>query len=125
EVMSGAGRTGAFLAADHWPDARPDMVTLAKGIAAGYTPMGAVLAPADMVETVAEAGGVMHGHTYAANPLSCAVGHAVVHEMLERILMANAQVMGARLRERLEALKAKSAILGDVRAKGLLMAIEI
>jgi adenosylmethionine-8-amino-7-oxononanoate aminotransferase len=125
EVMSGAGRTGAFLAADHWPDARPDLVTLAKGIAAGYTPMGAVLAPAGMVETVAEAGGFMHGHTYAANPLSCAVGYAVVQEMIERKLMANAQAMGARLRERLEALKAKSAILGDVRGKGLLMAIEI
>ena len=125
EVMSGAGRTGAFLAADHWPDARPDLVTLAKGIAAGYTPMGAVLAPAGMVEAVAEAGGFMHGHTYAANPLSCAVGCAVVQEMLERKLMENAQAMGARLRERLEAVKAKSAILGDIRGKGLLMAIEI
>jgi adenosylmethionine-8-amino-7-oxononanoate aminotransferase len=125
EVMSGAGRTGAFLAADHWPDARPDLVTLAKGIAAGYTPMGAVLAPASMVEAVAEAGGFMHGHTYAANPLSCAVGYAVVQEMLERNLMANARAMGARLRERLEALKAKSGILGDIRGKGLLMAIEI
>ncbi|HXP76572.1 MAG TPA: aspartate aminotransferase family protein [Stellaceae bacterium] len=125
EVMSGAGRTGAFLAADHWPDARPDMVTLAKGIAAGYTPMGAVLAPAGMVEAVAEAGGFMHGHTYAANPLSCAVGYAVVQEMIEKKLMANAQAMGARLRERLEAIKAKSAIVGDVRGKGLLMAIEI
>jgi adenosylmethionine-8-amino-7-oxononanoate aminotransferase len=125
EVMSGAGRTGAFLAADHWPDARPDLVTLAKGIAAGYTPLGAVLAPASMVEAVAEAGGFMHGHTYAANPLSCAVGVAVVREMIERKMMANAQAMGARLRERLERVQAKSALLGDIRGKGLLMAIEI
>jgi adenosylmethionine-8-amino-7-oxononanoate aminotransferase len=125
EVMSGAGRTGAFLAADHWPDGRPDMVTLAKGIAAGYTPLGAVLAPASMVETVAESGGFMHGHTYAANPLSCAVGVAVVREMIERKMMANARAMGARLRERLEAVQAKSALLGDIRGKGLLMAIEI
>jgi adenosylmethionine-8-amino-7-oxononanoate aminotransferase len=125
EVMSGAGRTGTFLAADHWPDARPDLVTLAKGIAAGYTPMGAVLAPAGMVEAVAEAGGFLHGHTYAANPLSCAVGYAVVQEMIERNMMANAVAMGARLRQRLEALKAKSAILGDIRGKGLLLAIEI
>jgi adenosylmethionine-8-amino-7-oxononanoate aminotransferase len=125
EVMSGAGRTGAFLAADHWPDARPDLVTLAKGIAAGYTPLGAVLAPASMVEAVADAGGFMHGHTYAANPLSCAVGLAVVREMIERKMMANAQAMGARLRERLLAVKAKSALLGDIRGKGLLMAIEI
>ena len=64
EVMSGAGRTGSFLAADHWPDARPDLVTLAKGIAAGYTPLGMVLAPATMVDTVVASGGFMHGHTY-------------------------------------------------------------
>lgn len=125
EVMSGAGRTGRFLAADHWPDARPDLITLAKGIAAGYTPMGAVLAPNAMVEAVAAAGGFQHGHTYAANPLSCAIGEAVVREMLERNLMANAEQMGDLLRRRLEELKNRSAILGDVRGKGLLMAIEI
>jgi adenosylmethionine-8-amino-7-oxononanoate aminotransferase len=125
EVMSGAGRTGRFLAADHWPAGRPDMVTLAKGIAAGYTPLGAVLAPAAMVETVAEAGGFLHGHTYASNPLSCAIGLAVVQEMLDRNLMANAKAMGALLRQRLVALQRQSRILGDVRGKGLLMAIEI
>lgn len=125
EVMSGAGRTGKFLAAEHWPAARPDIVTLAKGIAAGYTPMGAILVPAAMVEAVAESGGFLHGHTYAANPLSCAIGLAVVQEMVERDLMGNAERMGRLLRERLEALKAGSAILGDVRGKGLLMAIEI
>ena len=125
EVMSGAGRTGSFLAAAHWPDGRPDLVTLAKGIAAGYTPMGAVLAPAEMVETIAESGGFLHGHTYASNPLSCAIGHAVVSEMLALDLMANAERMGAMLRARLEALKATCSILGDVRGKGLLLAIEI
>jgi adenosylmethionine-8-amino-7-oxononanoate aminotransferase len=125
EVMSGAGRTGTFLAAEHWPDGRPDLVTLAKGIAAGYTPMGAVLAPAEMVETIAESGGFLHGHTYASNPLSCAIGHAVVSEMLAQNLMANAERMGALLRARLEALKATCSILGDVRGKGLLLAIEI
>ncbi|HLI11534.1 MAG TPA: aminotransferase class III-fold pyridoxal phosphate-dependent enzyme [Alphaproteobacteria bacterium] len=125
EVMSGAGRTGRFLAAEHWPAARPDLVTLAKGIAAGYTPMGAVLAPAAMVETVAESGGFLHGHTYFTNPLSCAIGVAVVSEMIERDLMGNAARMGAHLSRRLAALQAQSAILGDVRGKGLLMAIEI
>jgi adenosylmethionine-8-amino-7-oxononanoate aminotransferase len=125
EVMSGAGRTGKFLAAEHWPEGRPDLVTLAKGIAAGYTPLGAVLAPTAMVEAVAEAGGFLHGHTYAANPLSCAIGLAVVREMLDGKLMANAEAMGALLRRRLEALQAQSRILGDIRGKGLLMAIEI
>lgn len=125
EVMSGAGRTGKFLAADHWPEGRPDLVLLAKGIAAGYTPMGAVLAPDSMVETLAAAGGFNHGHTYFANPLSCAIGHAVVTEMLERDLISNAARMGARLRARLDAIQARSAIIGDVRGKGLLMAFEI
>jgi adenosylmethionine-8-amino-7-oxononanoate aminotransferase len=125
EVMSGAGRTGTFLAAEHWPRARPDLVTLAKGIAAGYTPLGAVLAPERIVAAVADAGGFLHGHTYAANPLSCAVGLAVVEEMLARELMANATRMGSVLRAGLESLQARSPILGDVRGKGLLMAIEI
>lgn len=125
EVMSGAGRTGAFLAADHWPDARPDMVTLAKGIAAGYTPLGMVLAPAGMVETVAVSGGFMHGHTYSANPLSCAVGLAVVQEMMDHDLIANARDMGVQLRQRLQALMSTSRVIGDVRGLGLLNAVEI
>ncbi|MCG6113971.1 MAG: aspartate aminotransferase family protein [Mesorhizobium sp.] len=125
EVMSGAGRTGTFLAADHWPDARPDMVTLAKGIAAGYTPLGMMLASAEMVDTVARSGGFMHGHTYTANPLSCAVGLAVVEEMLAHDLMANARDMGALLRQRLRALMGSSSVIGDVRGLGLLNAVEI
>ncbi len=125
EVMSGAGRTGTFLAAEHWPAARPDIVTLAKGIAAGYTPLGVVLAPDDMVQTITEAGGFMHGHTAYANPLSCAVGHAVVSEMLERDLIGNAGRMGRLLRQHLAAVQADCPILGDIRGKGLLMAVEI
>lgn len=125
EVMSGAGRTGRFLAAEHWPDARPDMVTLAKGVAAGYTPLGMVLAPREMVQTVVDAGGFMHGHTYSANPLSCAVGHAVMCEVIDQDLIGNAARMGVLLRERLLALMAQSDIVGDVRGIGLLQAIEI
>jgi adenosylmethionine-8-amino-7-oxononanoate aminotransferase len=125
EVMSGAGRTGTFLAADHWPAVRPDLVTLAKGIAAGYTPFGAVLAPDRIVDAVVEAGGFLHGHTYFANPLSCAIAHAVVSEMMDRDLIGNAARMGRLLRERLDALAGRSRVIGDVRGKGLLMAIEL
>jgi adenosylmethionine-8-amino-7-oxononanoate aminotransferase len=125
EVMSGAGRTGRFLAADHWPRGRPDLVTLAKGLAAGYTPFGAVLAPDRVVETVAQAGGFNHGHTYFTNPLSCAVAHAVVRETVDRDLIGNAARMGARLRERLEAIAGRSRVIGNVRGRGLLMAIEL
>lgn len=125
EVMSGAGRTGKFLSAHHWPDAMPDVVTLAKGIGAGYTPLGAVLASREMVDAVSRAGGFMHGYTYASNPLSCAVGHAVVQETVAQGLIPNAEAMGARLRERLIDVQKNSRVLGDIRGKGLLMAIEI
>ncbi|MCW1934896.1 aminotransferase family protein [Pararhodobacter zhoushanensis] len=125
EVMSGAGRTGRFLAAEHWPDARPDMVTLAKGVAAGYTPMGMVLASREMVQTVVENGGFLHGHTYSANPLSCAVGDAVLREVVEQDLIGNAERLGVLLGDRLATLMESSPIVGDVRGIGLLRALEI
>lgn len=125
EVMSGAGRTGTFLAADHWPEARPDLVVLAKGIAAGYTPMGCVLAPAALVEQVAAGGGFMHAFTYFSNPLSCAIGDAVLQEVVERDLTGNAARRGAELEAGLEALGRDSRIIGDVRGRGLLLAVEL
>ena len=125
EVMSGAGRTGKFLAADHWPDARPDLVVLAKGIAAGYTPMGCVLAPNHIARAVADAGGFMNGFTYFSNPLSCAIGHAVLTEMVEKELTANAAARGAELAAALEALKPTQRLVGDVRGRGLLLAVEL
>jgi adenosylmethionine-8-amino-7-oxononanoate aminotransferase len=125
EVMSGAGRTGKFLAAHHWPDAMPDIVTLAKGLGAGYTPLGAVLVSRAIADALAEAGGFMHGFTYGSNPISCAIGHAVVSETVERELIPNAAAMGDRMRERLLEAQQGSRVMGDIRGKGLLMAIEI
>ncbi len=125
EVMSGAGRTGKFLAADHWPDAKPDMVILAKGIAAGYTPMGCVLAPDYLVRLVADAGGFMNGFTYFANPLSCAIGHAVLQEMVDHNLVANAKDRGEQMYVRLSEMAPSNRIIGDVRGRGLLLAVEL
>lgn len=125
EVMSGAGRTGRFLAADHWPDARPDIVIPAKGIAAGYTPMGCVLAPNAIVRAVADAGGFMNGFTYFANPLSCAVGHAVLCEMHEQGLIENARDRGAQMHSRLSDIARTNRVVGDVRGRGLLLAVEL
>ena len=124
EVMSGAGRTGRFLAGEHW-GVQPDIAVLAKGLAAGYTPFGAVLAPASMAEAVARAGGFTHGFTYLSNPLSCAIALAVTREVVERDLIARAESMGDRLRARLDALAAETATIGDTRGKGLLMAVEL
>jgi adenosylmethionine-8-amino-7-oxononanoate aminotransferase len=125
EVMSGAGRTGSFLASDHWPNARPDLVVLAKGIAAGYTPMGCLLAPDHMVRAVADGGGFMNGFTYFANPLSCAIGLAVLQEMVDQDLVANAAHQGAVLAERLRAMIPHCRLVGDVRGLGLLLAVEL
>ncbi len=125
EVMSGAGRTGKFLAADHWPSARPDVVVLAKGLSAGYAPMGATVFPRAMVERVASAGGFMHGFTYSAHVMNCAVGEAVLAELEEADLVGNAARMGALLRARLDALAEASPIIGDVRGLGLLLAVEL
>ncbi|MEM1048264.1 MAG: aminotransferase class III-fold pyridoxal phosphate-dependent enzyme [Pseudomonadota bacterium] len=125
EIMSGAGRTGRFLAADHWSDARPDIVGLAKGLSAGYAPLGAMMASRSMVEEVAASGGFLHGHTYVANPLSCAAGVAVLDETRRLGLIENASRMGDALRDSLERVAAASPIVGNVRGKGLLMAIEL
>ncbi|MDX1605380.1 MAG: aspartate aminotransferase family protein [Candidatus Competibacterales bacterium] len=124
EVMSGAGRTGRFLAAQHWP-AVPDLVALSKGFAAGYSPLGALVAPQPLVEPVLAAGGFMHGHTYAGNPLSCAAGLAVLRELVERDLPAQAARQGARLRRGLEDIMTRQPLVGDVRGKGLLLAVEL
>lgn len=125
EIMSGAGRTGKFLAADHWPDARPDIVALAKGLSAGYAPLGAMMAPRQLVDLVTASGGFLHGHTYVANPLACAAGTAVLEETRRLGLIANAATMGDKLDRALLRIMANNPIVGDTRGKGLLRAMEL
>jgi len=124
EVMSGAGRTGRFLAADHW-QIKPDIIALAKGLAAGYAPLGAMLADERIIDPVMSSGGFQHGYTYAGNPLSCAAGLAVIQEILERDLMARARSMGDLLKRELQGLMDIYPFIGDVRGKGLLLAFEL
>ncbi|HEX7063218.1 MAG TPA: aspartate aminotransferase family protein [Woeseiaceae bacterium] len=124
EVMSGAGRTGRWLACDHW-DLAPDIIVLAKGLAAGYAPLGAMVARRRIVDAVIANGGYAHGYTYAGNPLSCAAGLAVSREVLEQGLMENAERQGRHLRARLAALMDRYPFIGDVRGKGLLLAFEL
>lgn len=125
EVMAGAGRTGKFLAAHHTPEAMPDLIVLAKGVGAGYTPLGILLAPASMVDKLAKMTGYPYGHTAAANPLSCAIGLAVLEETLERDLIGNAAHVGRYLKDRLWALAEDVPVIGDVRGRGFLAATEI
>ncbi|MGR3565572.1 MAG: aminotransferase family protein [Heliomarina sp.] len=123
EVMTGAGRTGTFLGCEHW-GTRPDIVVMSKGIGSGYVPLGAMIVDERLVEPVLDAGGFAHGFTYAGNPLACAAGLAVVGEIRNQGLCDNAARMGEKLMTRLQALKQKHEIIGDVRGKGLLTAFE-
>jgi adenosylmethionine-8-amino-7-oxononanoate aminotransferase len=124
EVMTGGGRTGRFFGAEHW-NVAPDIMVLSKGFAAGYAPLGAMVAHNRIVEPVLDAGGFIHGYTYAGNPLACAAGLAVLEEIEGEGLIRNAERMGAVLKSRLEGLMQRFGFIGDVRGRGLLLAFEI
>lgn len=124
EVMTGAGRTGKFLGAEHW-DVVPDIIALSKGFGCGYAPLGAMIARDPIVDAVLDAGGFIHGHTYAGNPLACAAGAAVIKEIDRMSLLQNATDQGENLRAHLQSLMQKYPLIGDVRGQGLLMAFEL
>jgi len=124
EVMSGLGRTGRWLAMEHW-QVCADIVALSKGFGAGYMPLGAMVARRDLVEAVLGNGGFVHGHTYAGNPLACAAGLAVLEEIERLNLLQAAQQQGARLRAELDGLLHRYPFVGHVRGKGLLLAFEL
>ncbi len=124
EVMTGAGRTGRFLGAEHW-QLKADIVALSKGFSAGYVPLGAMIADSRLVDPVLDAGGFAHGFTSAGNPLACAAGLAVVEELETQGLIKNAEVMGDQLKTQLEALMQRFPFIGSVRGKGLLLAFEL
>jgi len=100
-------------------------VALSKGFGAGYVPLGAMVADRTIAETVIDAGGFVHGHTYAGNPLACAAGLAVLDEIDRLELIDAAARQGAALKGRLEGLMARYPFIGDVRGKGLLLAFEL
>jgi adenosylmethionine-8-amino-7-oxononanoate aminotransferase len=124
EVMTGFGRTGSMFGYEHW-NIEADIVALSKGMASGYFPLGAIVAKRSIVETVLNSGGFLHGHTYAGNPMACAVGLEVLNYILDHDLCANSRHMGKRLKKGLEALGEKFSIIGQVRGKGLLLAVEL
>jgi len=119
EVQAGMGRTGKWFAIEHW-DVEPDIICSAKGLASGM-PLGAIVANAKVMDW---AGG-SHASTFGGNPLSCAAALAVIDTIKEEKLLENAAKQGAYIMKRLEELKARSEIVGDVRGKGLMIGLEI
>jgi 4-aminobutyrate aminotransferase len=119
EIQSGAGRTGAMWAVEHWA-VEPDILLTAKGIASGM-PLGAMIARAELLETW---GPGAHGSTYGGNPVACAAGLATI-ELLENGLIDNARVRGDQAQAGLQALAARlPGLVTDVRGKGLMIGVE-
>ncbi len=119
EVQAGMGRTGKWFAIEHW-NVEPDIVCSAKALAAGL-PLGATIANAKIMDWVAGS----HASTFGGNPLSCAAANTVIDVVKEERLLENATKQGAYILKRLEELKEKSEIVGDVRGKGLMIGLEI
>lgn len=124
EVMTGFGRTGKLFAYEHW-DIEADIVALSKGMASGYYPLGAIMVRDDTVDEVVSKGGFAHGHTYAGNPMACAVGLEVFRVITKEHLSENAAEMGRLLKAGLKDFAERYEMIGQVRGKGLLLAVEL
>ena len=128
EVVTGFGRTGAWSGARLW-GVKPDMMTIAKAITSGYFPLGATLINdriADAFESDKTAfGSIGHGYTYSGHPVGCAAGLAALAETKRLQLDANAATCGETLAHELARLKSRHELIGDVRSKGLMAAIEL
>ena len=121
EVQSGFGRTGDHFWAFEGHGVIPDIVVMAKGIGNGF-PLGAVVAKKNISESMA---GKFCFHTYGASPVSCAAGRAALRVMQLENLQENARVVGEALLERLVDLQQRYPSIGDVRGRGLMLAIEM
>lgn len=124
EVMTGFGRTGKLFAYEHW-NLEADIVALSKGMGAGYYPLGAIMTRDEITDTVLDQGGFMHGHTYAGNPMACAVGLEIIRTIEDENLVEHAACMGEILYSALQELARRYPIIGEVRGLGLLQAIEL
>jgi len=120
EIQSGMGRTGKMFAMEHW-QVVPDMVTVAKSLAAGM-PLSAVVGKKEIMDAP-HAGGL--GGTYGGNPISCRAALAVLDVMAEEHLLSRAKSLGLKLKERFDSWKRKYEVIGDVRGKGPMLALEL
>jgi adenosylmethionine-8-amino-7-oxononanoate aminotransferase len=126
ETITAFGRTGEWFAADHWPDAKPDIITFAKGVTSGIVPFSGVLVTGAVAELFEQSPqGFPYGHTFSGYPLGCAVAAEAIRVIRDEDLVAGSRRKGALLRTGLDALAAASPRIGDVRGLGLLQGIEL
>lgn len=125
EVMCGMGRTGTLFASEQ-DDVRPDIVCIAKGLGAGYQPIGAMLCSGAIYAAIeAGSGFFQHGHTYIGHPAATAAGKAVVSAILNRNLLPRVREVGATLRAALEDRFGQHPHVGDIRGRGLFLGLEL
>ncbi len=120
EIQSGMGRTGKMFAMEHF-GVDPDIITVAKSLAAGM-PLSAVVGKKDLMDKVHTAG---LGGTYGANPVSCRAALAVIEIFKEENLLDKAKALGEILEKRLSAWKQRYEMIGDVRGLGPMRALEL
>ncbi|HIC17840.1 TPA: aspartate aminotransferase family protein [Candidatus Poribacteria bacterium] len=127
EIITGFARTGAMFAAQTF-GVTPDIICSGKGLSSGAIPLGAMIAKEDMGHTfygaVEDEINFAHGHTFAGNPLACAVGIAVIDEIQQGKLDQRAQKLGNYLATKLKKLK-RYGVVREVRGKGLLLGVEL
>ncbi len=126
EVITGFAKTGRMFAAQTY-GVTPDVICTGKGISSGAMPLGAMIAREDMAAAFAGNGSnthFTHGHTFSGNPLACAVGIAVLQQIVEQDLCSKAERLGEHLVSRLAKLK-KLGVVREIRGKGVLRGVEL
>ncbi len=124
EVMSGFGRTGEWFGIQHYPDVKPDMICIAKGVTSGYVPLGAVLISPE-VAAFFDSHVIHGGLTYSSHALACAAGVANMEVYHNENLIERSRTMGKVLRRGLTDLAEKHPVIGDIRGAGLHHVLEL
>lgn len=124
EVMCGTGRTGTLMAYEQ-EDIVPDIVTMAKGLAAGYQPVGALLCRENITDAIRQGSGFFqHGHTFMGHATAVAASLATLRVIRDEQLLDNVMAQGHRIREQLGTAFAEHPNVGDVRGRGLFIGVE-
>lgn len=123
EVMTGIGRTGKWLACDHF-DLAPDIIIMGKGLTGGYFPLSALAVRKNIVNSIFEKGGsFLHAQTYSHHPVGCAASLAILNHIRKNNLVERSAEMGEALKKELSSLL-RYPHIGDTRGKGLLLGVE-
>ncbi len=125
EVMCGMGRTGSLYACEQ-DDISPDILCMAKGLGAGYQPIGAMICTAEIYNSIQSGSGFFqHGHTYMGHPTACAAGFSVFNYILREQLIEKVKTQGKKLKVLLDTTFEENPFIGDIRGRGLFLGLEL